>query len=105
MAVAAAFEDPRFPPVSRNELAELEYEISVMSPLQPVRDCRTVKVGSHGLYIRQGRHAGLLLPQVASKYGWDRVTFLEQTCRKARLPKDAWKDPATQIYIFSAEVF
>ena len=105
MAIAAAFQDPRFPPVQKDELPELEYEISIMSPLQPIRDCRTVKVGSHGLYIRQGQHSGLLLPQVATQYDWDRITFLEQTCRKARLLKDAWKDLATQIYIFSAEVF
>ena len=105
MAVAAAFQDPRFLPVQKDELPELEYEISVMSPLMRVRDWRAVEVGTHGLYIRQGVRSGLLLPQMAVEYGWDRVTFLEQVCRKARLPEQAWKDPDTQIFIFSAEVF
>ncbi len=105
MAIAAAFQDPRFPPVRKDELPELEYEISVMSPLQSITDFRKVNVGTHGIYIRQGQLSGLLLPQVATEYGWDRITFLEQICLKARLPKDAWKDASTQIFIFSAEVF
>lgn len=105
MAVAAATQDPRFMPVRKEELAELEYEISVMSPLIPLKNIQHLKVGTHGVYIQRGRQAGLLLPQVAAEYGWDPVTFLEQTCHKARLPKDAWKEPGTRIYIFSAEVF
>jgi len=62
-------------------------------------------VGKHGLYIKKGFHAGLLLPQVATEYRWDRVTFLEETCRKAGLHKEAWKEKGTEIYIFSADIF
>jgi len=105
MAQAAALEDPRFPPVRKEELPELEFEISVLSPLQPVSDVGIIQVGVHGIYMKQGARSGLLLPQVAGEYGWDRITFLEQTCRKAHLDKDAWKDPQTHIFIFSAEVF
>ena len=105
MAVAAAFQDPRFRPLQKAELPELEYEISVMSPLRRIHDWRVVEVGVHGLYIRQKGRSGLLLPQVATAYGWDRTTFLEQTCRKAGLPEQAWKDPDTRIFIFTAEVF
>ncbi|MEW6670601.1 MAG: AmmeMemoRadiSam system protein B [Thermodesulfobacteriota bacterium] len=105
MAQAAAREDPRFPPVRKEELPELEFEISVLSPLQSVSDIDSIQVGVHGIYMKQGARSGLLLPQVPGEYGWDRITFLEQTCRKANLDKDAWKDPQTHIFIFSAEVF
>lgn len=105
MAQAAALEDPRFSPVRKEELPDLEFEISVLSPLQPVSDVGLIRVGVHGIYIRQGARSGLLLPQVAGEFGWDRITFLEQVCRKAQLTQDAWKDPQTQIFIFSAEVF
>ncbi len=105
MAVAAAFDDPRFRPLGREELADLEVEISVLSPMQLVNNIDQIQVGTHGLYIIQGRYRGLLLPQVATEYHWDRLTFLAQTCGKAGLPADAWKDPATKIYLFTAEVF
>ncbi len=105
MAVAAAFHDPRFRPLGREELADLEVEISVLSPMQLVNNIDQIQVGTHGLYIIQGRYRGLLLPQVATEYHWDRLTFLAQTCGKAGLPADAWKDPATKIYLFTAEVF
>jgi uncharacterized protein len=105
MAAAAAFQDPRFRPLGREELADLEVEISVLSPMQLVNNIDQIQVGTHGLYIIQGRCRGLLLPQVATEYHWDRLTFLAQTCGKAGLPADAWKDPATQIYLFTAEVF
>ncbi len=105
MAVAAATKDPRFPPVRKEELSSIEVEISVLSPFRRVSDISEIQVGTHGIYIRNGHRSGLLLPQVAEKYRWDRTTFLEQTCRKARLPEDAWKHPDTEIYIFSAEVF
>lgn len=105
MAVAAAFQDPRFPPLKKAELPDLEYEISVMSPLRRMHDWREVEVGIHGLYIRQKGRAGLLLPQVAKAYGWDRKTFIRQVCRKAGLPEQAWKDPDSQIFTFTAEVF
>ena len=105
MAVAAAFEDPRFPPVTAEEFEGLDVEISILSPLQRVPDVAAVTPGVHGLYLKQGQRSGLLLPQVATQWDWDRETFLGQTCYKAGLPLDAWKDPATEIYWFQAEVF
>lgn len=105
MAVAAAFEDPRFPPVTGDELADLEYEISVMSPLSLVTDIDSIVVGRDGLMIRLDMHSGLLLPQVATENNWDRITFLEQTCLKAGLPKNSYKDRQTQIYKFTVDMF
>jgi len=105
MARAAAFEDPRFPPLKEDELGELDVEISVLSPLRTVSDVKEIQVGRHGLYIRKGGYAGLLLPQVATEHGWDRKTFLEHTCLKAGLPKEAWKDGETKIQVFSADIF
>jgi AmmeMemoRadiSam system protein B/AmmeMemoRadiSam system protein A len=105
MAAAAAFDDTRFSPLSAGELKDLGLEISVLTPLQRVQEVDEIEVGKHGLYIKKGFHAGLLLPQVATEYGWDRVTFLEETCRKAGLHKDAWKEKGTEIYIFSADIF
>jgi len=105
MAVAAAFQDPRFRPLGREELADLEVEISVLSPMRLIQRIEEIQVGTHGLYIVQGQYRGLLLPQVATQYHWDRLTFLEQTCCKAGLPPTAWKDPDTRIYLFTAEIF
>ncbi|WP_448384558.1 AmmeMemoRadiSam system protein B [Desulfosoma sp.] len=105
MASAAAFQDPRFPPVTPEEWDDLELEISVLSPLEKLDDPTQVRVGTHGLVLRKGSRSGLLLPQVAVEQGWDRETFLRQTCRKAGLPPEAWRDPDTEIYIFTAEVF
>ncbi len=105
MAAAAAFHDPRFRPLGKDELADLELEISVLSPMQLIKNVEEIKVGTHGLFIIQGSCRGLLLPQVATEYKWDRLTFLQQTCCKAGLPPDAWKDPSTKIYAFTAEVF
>jgi MEMO1 family protein len=105
MSVAAAFQDPRFRPVSADELKDISIEISVLTPLRQISGADEVQVGLHGIYIRRNGSAGLLLPQVATEQGWDRATFLDQTCRKARLPKDAWKDGTTQIFVFSADVF
>ena len=105
MAEAAAFRDPRFASVTEKELPELEFEISVLTPLRKIKEVDEIEVGKHGLYIIKGRYAGLLLPQVATEYGWDRQTFLEHTCNKAGLPSDAWKDKSAEIYIFSADVF
>jgi AmmeMemoRadiSam system protein A len=103
--LSAAFEDPRFTPLRREELDELEIEISVLTPFRRIQDTDEITVGKHGLYIVQGLYKGLLLPQVAEEYGWDRETFLHQTCFKAGLSETAWKDPQTEIYIFEAEVF
>jgi hypothetical protein len=105
MAEAAAFQDPRFPPLQRDELSGLSFEISILSPLKQITDVNEIEVGRHGLYIVMGFRSGLLLPQVASEYGWDRRTFLEQTCFKAGLSPGAWKEPTAKIFIFSADVF
>lgn len=104
-AVAAAVRDPRFAPLERSELDAVHIEISVMSPIEQVQDVTTIEVGRDGLIIRQGGRAGLLLPQVATSFGWDRETFLAQTCRKAGLSPDAWRSPSVRIERFSAEVF
>lgn len=105
MAVAAAFNDPRFPPLKPDELAHIKLEISVLSPLKEIKDIKEIELGVHGLYITKGYYSGLLLPQVATEYKWDSLTFLEETCYKAGLRPDAWKDKDTRIYIFSADVF
>jgi AmmeMemoRadiSam system protein A len=105
MAQAAAFQDPRFPPITRKELDDLEIEISVLTPFRPIRDIEEIQVGKHGLMVERGGYSGLLLPQVAVEYHWDRQTFLEHTCLKAGLPKEAWKDKNTRIQVFSAEIF
>lgn len=105
MANAAALEDPRFSPMKKHELDDLTIEISALTPLERIESIDQIEVGKHGLYLKRGWSSGLLLPQVPGEYGWDLNTFLEHTCLKANLSADAWKDPATEIYIFSAEVF
>jgi hypothetical protein len=105
MAEAAAFRDPRFSPVKEKELPELDIEISVLTPLRKITDVREIEVGKHGIYIIKGGWSGLLLPQVATEYGWDRLAFLEHTCQKAGLPPNAWKEKDIEIYIFSADIF
>jgi AmmeMemoRadiSam system protein B/AmmeMemoRadiSam system protein A len=105
MAIAAATADPRFPPVREEELKDIRIEISALTPLKRVKDVEEIKVGTHGIYIVKGSNKGVLLPQVATEYKWDRTTFLEQTCWKASLPQDAWKDKDAEIYIFGAEIF
>ncbi len=105
MAKAAAFRDPRFRPVTADELPYIDLEISVLTPLEEIASPEEIKVGVHGLLISKGSRSGLLLPQVASERSWDTITFLEETCRKAGLPKDAWKEEETRIYVFSADVF
>ncbi len=102
-AVAAAYEDPRFAPVTASEVADLKVEISVMSLLAPIKP-EEVEIGKHGLLISSGYKRGLLLPQVATEHHWDAETFLSETCRKANLPVDAWKSGAT-IEAFTAEIF
>jgi AmmeMemoRadiSam system protein A len=104
MAVAAAFGDPRFPPLREDELADLDIEISVLSPMHQIKNIDEIQVGRDGIYIERGGHRGLLLPQVATEYGWDRLTLLKQTCTKAGLPQNAWEDPASRIFIFSAKI-
>jgi AmmeMemoRadiSam system protein B/AmmeMemoRadiSam system protein A len=105
MAIAAAFEDPRFKPVDSSEFSELDFEISVLTPMKKISDVSEIEVGKHGIYIKKGYASGVLLPQVATEHGWDRDTFLEHTCRKAGLPLNAWKEKGVDIYIFSADIF
>jgi AmmeMemoRadiSam system protein B/AmmeMemoRadiSam system protein A len=104
-AIAAATQDTRFKPVSKEELKQLEISISVLSPLRRIENVNEIEVGKHGLVIRKGGHSGLLLPQVATEEGWDRITFLRHTCLKAGLPFDAWMDKETEIYVFTADTF
>jgi AmmeMemoRadiSam system protein A len=104
VAEKASTEDPRFEPLSSEELQQATLEVSILSPLQRIRCPDEVVVGKHGLLIELGRRRGLLLPQVATEYGWDRQVFLENTARKAGLPEDAWKDPKAILYTFTAEV-
>jgi len=102
-ARAAAFEDTRFHPVDRPQAKQLKVSLSVLSPLFAIQP-EDVEVGRHGLVVSLGGRRGLLLPQVPVEHGWDRETFLEQTCRKAGLPSDEWRKGAS-LEAFSAEVF
>lgn len=102
-AVASATEDPRFLPVTPDEIGTVRIEISVLTPLLPIRP-DDVEVGVHGLMVKRGGRRGLLLPQVPAEHGWDRETFLAQVCLKAGLPLDAWRTGA-KLYSFMAEVF
>src|SRR5438105_5702248 len=103
-AIAAAVGDPRFMPLMPGELDELEFEISVLSPMHYVHDVAEIEIGTHGLLISKKNARGLLLPQIATTCGWNRERFLEEVCKKAGLPPDDWKDGAT-IHCFSAFVF
>jgi AmmeMemoRadiSam system protein A len=105
MAAAAAFEDPRFSPLSKEEFGRIDIEISLLSPLERVNDVAEIEVGRQGLYIVKGWHSGLLLPQVATEYGWDRATFLKQVCHKAGMQEEAWRAPDAELYVFECLVF
>jgi len=106
MAIAAATQDPRFNPISKDELNNLEYEISVLSPLRKVDSWKEIEIGKHGVEIKQGMRRGVFLPQVASENNWDLNTFMNVLCtQKAGLPADCWKNPETKIYVFTAQVF
>jgi len=105
MARAAAFEDPRFPPVSREEFGALHVEISILGPVEHCPDANLVEVGRHGLIMRRGGRSGLLLPQVPVEWGWNREQFLAHTCTKASLPQNSWRDAETEIFWFEAVVF
>jgi len=110
-AIAAAFEDPRFPPLSKDELNEIIFEVSILSPLEEIRVRspreypRAIKVGYHGLVIESGIFSGLLLPQVPVEYNWDEEEFLCETCMKAGLTPECWLDERTKVYKFQAQVF
>jgi len=105
-AVCAALRDPRFHPVTAAELAAVEIEVSVMSRPQPLRDLQQLELGRHGIIVGRGRNRGLFLPQVATEYGFSREEFLSRCCsEKAGLPPDAWRDPRTEVLIFTTDVF
>jgi AmmeMemoRadiSam system protein B/AmmeMemoRadiSam system protein A len=104
-ATLAALRDPRFPPLTVDELPRLKYEVSVLSPLLRVYDVRRIEIGKHGLLIKNGKHEGLLLPQVPVEQHWDGIRFLEETCMKAGLSPDCWRHNDTEIFSFSALVF
>jgi len=101
MAEEAAFRDPRFEPLRADEWPEVKLELSVLSPLRRVYDPEEVRVGEHGVVMAQGGMRGVLLPQVATEYGWDRETFLKHACLKAGLPPDAWRSDAS-IEVFTS---
>lgn len=103
-AASAALQDPRFGGVRPEEISEIDIEISVLSPLERITPNEIV-TGKHGLVVSHGWNRGVLLPQVATQFKWDAGRFLEETCEKAGLGRDAWKDPQTVIEAFTAEVF
>jgi uncharacterized protein len=105
LAVAAASEDPRFPPIAPEDVGRLTLEISALGPLWKLDGPRAVKIGVHGLTVRRGWHRGVLLPKVATREGWDAETFLKHVCLKAGLPARAWTEPGTELEVFEAEEF
>lgn len=105
MARAAALEDPRFSPVTPQELPGLFIELTVLTPMRRIQKPEEVQVGRHGLYVRTWLRSGVLLPQVPGEWGWDRDEFVRQTCRKAGLDPDCARDAGTELWVFEAEVF
>ena len=108
MAKASATSDPRFfaDPITADELEQLDIEISVLSPLNRTDDPLSLRLGVDGIYIKKGYASGCFLPQVATETGWSKEEFLSYCCaHKAGLPADAWRDPETEVYFFTAEVF
>lgn len=106
MAIASSTQDPRFPPVTINELEALKIEISVLSQPKKIKNIDEFELGKHGVIVQKGFNQGVFLPQVATETGWKKEEFLSCLCsHKAGLPPDAWKDKNTNIYTFEAEVF
>ena len=103
-AASAAVEDPRFTPMRTDQLEGLAIEISLLSLMQPI-DAESIEIGHHGLFVRLHAQRGLLLPQVAIEHRLTRHQFLEETCRKAGLPREAWRDPEARLFGFTCEVF
>ncbi len=103
-AISAAVRDPRFPPLTAAELPLAAIELSILSPLERIDDPLEVQVGVNGLLVECGVRRGLLLPQVAARYGWDAATFLDHTCRKAGLEPGCWRSPDAVVYVFTAEI-
>ncbi|OFV67152.1 MAG: AMMECR1 domain protein [Candidatus Syntrophoarchaeum caldarius] len=109
-AISAASSDPRFPSLSPDELEKIELEVTVLTEpikldVKPKDRANAIIIGKHGLIVRNGPYQGLLLPQVALEWGWDAVTFLEQTCLKAGLTPDMWLDEKTDVSIFEGQIF
>ncbi|HZY10961.1 MAG TPA: AmmeMemoRadiSam system protein A [Bacteroidota bacterium] len=105
VTMKAALEDFRFLPVTSEELDEIEIEVSVISPMTLISDCNDISIGEHGLMVEHGNYRGLLLPQVAIEFGWDKDTFLSHTLRKAGIPENLWNSPKLKIFTFTAEIF
>lgn len=104
MAIAAATQDDRFLPITLEELPKIKIEISVLSPLKKISDLNQIKLGEHGVIVKQGLRGGTFLPEVAKEFNYNLEEFLNVLCfHKAGLPKDAWRDPKTEIYIFTTE--
>ncbi len=104
MAIESAFRDPRFPPLAKNELDKIEIEVSILYPLEEVKDYSKIEPGKHGLVMERGYQKGLLLPQVATENNWDREEFMNQTCRKAGMENYCWENDA-KVFKFEAVVF
>ena len=106
MAISSSTQDPRFTPVTVNELKDIKIEISVLSKPKLIKDIKEFELGKHGVIIQKGSNQGVFLPQVATETGWKKEEFLSNLCsHKAGLLSDAWKDEDTNIYIFDAQVF
>ena len=104
-ALRAALEDPRFPPLEERELSDCDIEISVLTAPRPIESPEQIEIGRDGLILEAGERRGLLLPQVATEWGFDRERFLAEVARKAGLPPSAWRRPETRVWAFQAEVF
>lgn len=110
-SIAAATQDPRFSPVSSEELDNITFEVTILTPPVQIRTDdplhlpSMIKVGKNGLIVKQGARSGLLLPQVPVEYGWSEKEFLDNTCHKAGLPQDCWKDKKTQVFSFEGIIF
>ncbi|HUX40832.1 MAG TPA: AmmeMemoRadiSam system protein A [Rectinemataceae bacterium] len=105
MAVAAAFEDPRFKPLSAGELDRISVEITLLGPRRKIATPEAIELGRHGVWLEQGYASAVFLPQVAVEQGWDRPTLLRELCRKAGLRADAWKDADCVLMVFEGFVF
>ncbi len=105
MALAAAFDDPRFPAVRAEELPSIIIEITILTPLKKLPSTDDIVIGRHGLYLVKGGYSGIFLPQVPVEWGWDRQTYLNELCHKAGLPAGSWKAPDAQLFYFEGAVF
>jgi AmmeMemoRadiSam system protein A len=105
MALAAAFEDPRFPPLEKEELPRIDVEVTVLSPMRPIAGVDEIEVGKHGVLMSKGGHSAVFLPQVAAEQGWDRGQLLDNLCYKAGLTPAAWRSSDTRFQVFEGRIF